>query len=117
VLLEDFEVSDTSSPRRAGSDRLVARLYQDLVDGHMLGLPEGVYDRRSYVLGVQQTRTIGWRVTLHRFRIAAQLVQVSGDVARLDGGYLDPRAGRLQAQPLRQPFNEEKSLFTFQRRL
>jgi hypothetical protein len=42
-----------------GSDRLVTGLYQNLVDGNVLGLKERVDDRRGNVFGIQHLRPSG----------------------------------------------------------
>src|SRR5215212_5731164 len=78
-------------PHRAtGSDGLVAGLDQDLVDGHVVGLGERVDDRRGNVFGIQHPRPATSTVVLQRMLVAAEVEEVRGDVARLDGGHLEP---------------------------
>jgi hypothetical protein len=92
-----------------GSDGLVAGLDQDFVDGHVIGLGERVDDRRGNVFGIDYTSATGLPVEVQRLLIAAQSVEVRGDVAGLDGGHLEPRARRLQPQALRESLYEKRS--------
>ena len=55
------------------SDRLVAGLDQDLVDGHVLGLGERVDDRRCNVFGIQHPRPATSTVVLQRLLVAAEV--------------------------------------------
>jgi hypothetical protein len=89
------------------SDRLVARLHQDLVDGHVVWLAQRIDDRCGDILRVQNARSTGLAVALQCLRIVAQRRKLGCNVTRLNGGHLEPRTGRLESQPLRQRFNEE----------
>ena len=57
--------------RRAGLNRLVARLHQDLVDSDVFGLPERMNNQLSNVLRGQDPRPTGLAVAVQRLCVMA----------------------------------------------